>query len=679
MTINDFRGQVKVADVQAAFDEIVNRINSAITTYKSAQELEDIDYTKGSPKLGAAGYTLTVGGLKSILHAYEGCTIGAKAYKISDEESILSDGLHIRNGRPYRINAQIVKGGDEPPVHPEASEAYYSYSNLDSGRYYNRLLQVNNYPAEGYTYNNLSSVPFEFNKVYKIEAGSYYPQDGASGNLIREFKFGEYNANLTKVVPVATFDDRPQTPVISEIPHNASGEATTGDTVSIDQSVVGSIERFDNYPEEHYYVYIQKVRVDNEIRLYFRSYYHTYDVHGNLYIYSGRILGDSSGEDNTFTELMERCNYIIGCDRNSNQSISMDVPYYEISGTLDQITDFSELGEAHYYPDDRPSGTWGDASEIYYDLEEEELYPKTIIDGGGVTTEVVQAFTNSATSGEAESNNDYPTTITASSNSENAYLCTSETNAWTCDARTAGKSYVMLNSSLIFEIEGISLAASISGTSGTINIYLGDDLIHSEDIADGEAKEISLEVDNVQAVNIKIEIDRPLRVSNNATFSVNNLKITNKMQVYAFKTGDVITPNYNLIRLYKLNWDSGDIVLNSIEGVQLEGLENVYITTQNRKIQPKGYSDWDNINNSESGKFIAYTTGFHPYTGWRSHSTVTFEGIEIDGLGVHSNNPDRRHYRAQALSLIYIPKGFAVTDTHSGACGRYVYKYNLHK
>ena len=673
MTINDFRGQVKVADVQASFDEIVNRINSAIATYKGAQELENIDYTKGSPKLGAAGYTLTVGGLKSILRAYEGCTIGAKAYKVSDGESVLSDGLHIRNGRPYRIKSQLVKGGEEPSVRPEPSDSYYSYNGSQTIGISNKSETV----VEGALFNNLSSIPFEFNKVYKIPSGTQR-LDGSSDVLGMGLKFGEYNGSLEKVVPTVGFTNTGADLNIYSIPHSNDGEVILYQFNSVAQANQGGILAPTGILAGD--TYIQKTYDTSGIKLYIMCKYTMVSTGGGTVdLYKSGIRIDAEGSIE-FSTLMDRCNYIINCDgRSSNQSTSSSIPYYEISGTLDQITDISQLGEAHYYSDDRPAGTWGDASEIYYDLEEEKLYPKTIIDGNDVITEVVRTFTNSATSGEAESNNDYPTTITASFNSENAYLCTSETEAWTCDVRTAGKSYVMLNSSLLFEIEGISLAASISGTSGTINIYLGDDLIHSEDIEDGETKEISLEVDNIQAVNVRIEIDRPSRVSNNATFSINSLKITNKMQVYAFKTGDVITPNYNLIRLYKLNWDSGDIILNSLEGVQLEGLENTYITTQDRKIQSKGYGDWDNINNSESGKFIAYTTGFHPYTGWRSHSTITFESLEIDGLGVHSNDPDRHHYRAQALSLIYIPKGFTVTDTHSGACGRYAYKCDLHK
>ena len=84
MTIKDFRGQVKVSDVQNAFDEIVNRINSKVDVYNSFFDLQDYDLTKGSPLLGASGYTLSVGGLKSVLNSYANTVIGCRTWKIDD-------------------------------------------------------------------------------------------------------------------------------------------------------------------------------------------------------------------------------------------------------------------------------------------------------------------------------------------------------------------------------------------------------------------------------------------------------------------------------------------------------------------------------------------------------------------------------------------------------------------
>ena len=670
MTINDFRGQVKIADVQAAFNEIVNRINSAIDTYKSAQELEDIDYTKGSPKLSSAGYTLTVGGLKSILNAYSGCTIGARAYKMSEGESVLSDGLHIRNGRPYRINAQIVQGGDEPSVTPTVSQSFYSYiSKLRQGlydTYYTGVYDQSETKVSGYNFNHLNSIPFEFDKVYAFDMPSYAQYD-PTHSLGGFYKFAYYNKNLDKVIPCASFSDNSL--AITGITLLNSGEPARVSTYSVSQTA-SQISQPSNMHINT--VYVQKVKTSSGIKLYAvgqRQYYNSQE-------YYSVIASDTEGSS-AFSELLENCNYIMYMGANSNTFYAGN--YYEISGTLDQITDISQLGEAKHYSNNRPAGTWGDASEIYYDLESEKLYPKSSISGDGTVTEVQQVFGESETSGELDSNSNSNIIITASSNSENAYKSTSETENWSCDVRNVGKSSLILNSSTLFQLENISFTVSITGTSGTVNVYAGDSIIHSVEIQDGDSKDVSINVDEIVSSNLKIEIERLIRVSNNATFSLNKLKVTGKWQVYAFVTGDTETPNYNLIRLYKLNWDSGDIVLNGIEGIQLEGLDNAYITTQNRKIQPKGYSDWDNINNSKSGKFVAYTTGFHPYGGWRSHSSITFEGIEIDGLGVHSNDPDRHHYRAQALSLIYIPKGFTVTDSKSGACGRYVYKCDLHK
>lgn len=108
MTINDFRGQVKIQDVQNAFDEIVDRINTQIDRYNEMSALQDIDVTKGSSKLAAPTYTLTVGGLKSVLESYEGSLIGCKAFRLSPESILVSDGFFIKGGQAYRISAQTL-------------------------------------------------------------------------------------------------------------------------------------------------------------------------------------------------------------------------------------------------------------------------------------------------------------------------------------------------------------------------------------------------------------------------------------------------------------------------------------------------------------------------------------------------------------------------------------------
>ena len=62
-----FNGQVKIADVKEAFDDIVKMTNTVATVYNASKAIEAIDYTKGGTTLAPSGYTLTVGGFKQAL------------------------------------------------------------------------------------------------------------------------------------------------------------------------------------------------------------------------------------------------------------------------------------------------------------------------------------------------------------------------------------------------------------------------------------------------------------------------------------------------------------------------------------------------------------------------------------------------------------------------------------
>ena len=64
MTFKDFKGQVKISDVQKAFDNLVDRINNSIDTYNESSYVTDINYNDVSEELAPLNYTLSVGGLK---------------------------------------------------------------------------------------------------------------------------------------------------------------------------------------------------------------------------------------------------------------------------------------------------------------------------------------------------------------------------------------------------------------------------------------------------------------------------------------------------------------------------------------------------------------------------------------------------------------------------------------
>lgn len=108
--MKDFKGLVKISDVQNAFDEIVGNINNMVDTYNASAKVLDIDYTKGSAELGASGYTLSVGGLKRIIQTYQGCSVGCKPFKIDANHCKVTAGFVFADNTVYRADEQDMTG-----------------------------------------------------------------------------------------------------------------------------------------------------------------------------------------------------------------------------------------------------------------------------------------------------------------------------------------------------------------------------------------------------------------------------------------------------------------------------------------------------------------------------------------------------------------------------------------
>lgn len=136
MSNHVFKGQVKVSDVQAAFDDYVNKINTIISTYNTTETiLENIDLTVGSPTLAASGYTLSIGGIKQVLEAYNGTLFGCRAFKYNSNKVLITDGIYLTTDKPIRIHSQILSGSG-------------NYIMLDTT---NETIAVGNTIVEGYT------------------------------------------------------------------------------------------------------------------------------------------------------------------------------------------------------------------------------------------------------------------------------------------------------------------------------------------------------------------------------------------------------------------------------------------------------------------------------------------------------------------------------------------------
>lgn len=105
--VKKFTGQVKASDIQEEFDLFTEEINRLINIYNALIDTSDIDFTTGSSSLGAYNYTLTVGGLKTILRACTGTVIGCRPFK-DGNTLIITEGIIITENAVYRVPYHVV-------------------------------------------------------------------------------------------------------------------------------------------------------------------------------------------------------------------------------------------------------------------------------------------------------------------------------------------------------------------------------------------------------------------------------------------------------------------------------------------------------------------------------------------------------------------------------------------
>lgn len=102
--VKKFTGQVKAQDIRDIFDSFTTDINKMIDDYNASIDVSDIDFSKGGTSLGAYNYTLTVGGLKTLLAACSGTIIGVKVFK-NGNGFVTTEGLYVTNTGVKKIPA----------------------------------------------------------------------------------------------------------------------------------------------------------------------------------------------------------------------------------------------------------------------------------------------------------------------------------------------------------------------------------------------------------------------------------------------------------------------------------------------------------------------------------------------------------------------------------------------
>lgn len=125
----EFKGQVKIEDVKNQFDLLVDGINSQIDTYNDAGYVTEIDYNDVSPELSPLNYTLSVGGLRKVLDAYDGSVLGCNVFK-DGENLVITEGLLITRNGGYRLPSAIIKDEGQSEIWFSPSKNSYKGSSV---------------------------------------------------------------------------------------------------------------------------------------------------------------------------------------------------------------------------------------------------------------------------------------------------------------------------------------------------------------------------------------------------------------------------------------------------------------------------------------------------------------------------------------------------------------------
>ena len=107
--VKNFKGEVKISDIQNEFDSISDRLNTMIDAYNGVLDKSALkDYTLAGKGLSASGYTLTIGGIKQALAALDGRVLGSKVFYNSKNKAYITDGLLFTNYGCFKLPTQAL-------------------------------------------------------------------------------------------------------------------------------------------------------------------------------------------------------------------------------------------------------------------------------------------------------------------------------------------------------------------------------------------------------------------------------------------------------------------------------------------------------------------------------------------------------------------------------------------
>lgn len=132
--MKEFKGQVKISDIQAEFDRLVEAVNNSIDEYNELiQKSALLNLSKGSANLSNKGYTLSLGGLKTILRAFRNQVVGCNVFRNNTTLNITKGFIVKTNNTDGTIN--VIKLPAARISITNLTDAKKLYFNTDTSTY----------------------------------------------------------------------------------------------------------------------------------------------------------------------------------------------------------------------------------------------------------------------------------------------------------------------------------------------------------------------------------------------------------------------------------------------------------------------------------------------------------------------------------------------------------------
>lgn len=180
--VKKFTGQVKAQDIRDIFDSFSTDINKMIDDYNASIDVSDIDFSKGGTSLGAYNYTLTVGGLKTLLTACSGTIIGVKVFK-NGNGLITTEGLYVTNTGVKKIPSYSATTIAGRFIHWNPNTNEFNVDNIRIAPSPSVLVaEIEPRRERSAELNDLGDVEIEGNTL-KIKVGNKYKAEGSSNGF----------------------------------------------------------------------------------------------------------------------------------------------------------------------------------------------------------------------------------------------------------------------------------------------------------------------------------------------------------------------------------------------------------------------------------------------------------------------------------------------------------------